>query len=289
MQPELHAWMPVAGRTGSALRSVRPVGGGSINATAKLQLQDGRTLFCKANSALKFPQLLSTEAAGLNLIAEQRIIRTPAIIDQWEIADMQFLLLEWIEEEAPGNAYWERFGRALAGLHRRSAPAFGGHPDNYMGAVPQSNRSTSGWNRFFLEERLLRAGRLCHEKSLLQTSHLDALAGLEKRLPAVFGSPAPALLHGDLWSGNLLCAAGGEPVLIDPAVYYGHPAIDLGMTTLFGGFEQRFYDSYNEVAPLPPNHREQWELANLYPLLIHLYLFGRSYLGAIEETLRRYA
>ncbi|TCJ12581.1 ketosamine-3-kinase [Flaviaesturariibacter flavus] len=289
MRSELYHWQPVWDRLGIGLGSAHPVGGGSINATAKLRFVNGTTLFCKENSALKFPQLLSTESAGLKLIAEAQLIRTPAVVDQWETAERQYLLLEWIEEGTPDDAYWERFGAALAALHQRSAPAFGSVPDNYMGAVPQSNRPTGDWNRFFLEERLLSVAARCREKGLLDSRHSDAVAALEKRLPSVFGSPAPSLLHGDLWSGNLLCAGNGDPVLIDPAVYYGHPAVDLGMTTLFGGFADRFYQAYQEAAPLPPNHREQWELANLYPLLVHLYLFGRSYLGAIEETLRIYS
>jgi protein-ribulosamine 3-kinase len=278
----------IEAQLGKQVTDLRPVGGGSINITSKLILDDGSPIFCKQNSAPKFPQLLSAEAAGLKIIAEQQLIRTPTVIDQWENDVDQYLLLEWIDEGAPDNAFWEDFGRKLAALHAVKGPSFGGLPDNYLGAVPQSNRWCAEWASFFLEERLLAVGRLCLNRGLLDTARLHLLASLERKLSAVFGDGLPALLHGDLWSGNFLCPANGGAVLIDPAVYYGHPAMDLGMTTLFGGFDEPFYSAYHEVAPLPANHREQWELANLYPLLIHLYLFGRSYLSGIDEILKRY-
>jgi len=107
-------------------------------------------------------------------------------------------------------------------------------------------------------------------------------------LSNIFATEPPALLHGDLWSGNYLCSATGQPVLIDPAVYYGHRNMDMAMTTLFGGFDALFYESYHYHFPLPANYRQQWEVCNLYPLLIHLNLFGKSYLANILNTIRQY-
>jgi protein-ribulosamine 3-kinase len=278
----------ISARAGRKVTAVQPVGGGSINITMRLLLADGGSLFCKRNSAPNFPQLMSAEAHGLRLLSNTQLIRTPAVVDQWEERDFQYLLLEWIDEGTPTDRFWEDFGRQLAALHQCSAAMHGSVPDNYMGSVPQSNRTHADWSTFFLEERLLPVARLCEQKGLLGTDQIKSISELGRNLVSIFGNPAPALLHGDLWSGNFLCAANGDPVLIDPAVYYGHPAMDLGMTTLFGGFEPAFYAAYNEAAPLPANHREQWEVANLYPLLIHLYLFGRSYHAAIEETLHRF-
>ncbi|GAA4339891.1 fructosamine kinase family protein [Flaviaesturariibacter amylovorans] len=270
------------------ITDLRPVGGGSINATFAVRTASGARYFCKHNSAPKFPHLFSCEADGLKLIAEQQLIRTPRIHDMFETAADQVLLLEWIDDGTPGTAFWERFGRELAALHGCRAPQFGGTPDNYMGSVPQPNRAHPRWSDFFLGERLLPLVRRCQDAGLLPVATAAAIEGLDRHLPGLFGDPAPALLHGDLWSGNFLCAGNGDPVLIDPAVYYGHPAMDLGMTTLFGGFEPPFYAAYHEASPLPANHREQWDVANLYPLLIHLLLFGRSYLPPINETLTAY-
>ena len=114
------------------------------------------------------------------------------------------------------------------------------------------------------------------------------IENLYRQLPNIFAPESPALQHGDLWSGNFLCDDQSMPVLIDPAIYFGHRSIDLGMTTLFGGFERAFYESYHNSYPLAHNHKEQWEVCNLYPLLIHLNLFGKSYLGDIFRTIQRY-
>ncbi len=130
--------------------------------------------------------------------------------------------------------------------------------------------------------------KLASDKHLLPSSHAARFERLYERLPAIFPPEPPALLHGDLWSGNFLCNHRQQPVLIDPAVYYGHRSMDMAMTTLFGGFDKPFYDSYHYHYPLPPNYREQWEICNLYPLLIHLNLFGLGYLADILHTIQRY-
>ena len=125
----------------------------------------------------------------------------------------------------------------------------------------------------------------CVDKKLLATVHIKKLENLSSNMPALFDQERPSLLHGDLWSGNFMCDLNNQPVLIDPAVYYGHRSVDLAMTTLFGGFRQPFYDAYHYHFPLPANHKEQGEICNLYPLLVHLYLFGAGYLSQIENTL----
>ncbi|HVF97476.1 MAG TPA: fructosamine kinase family protein, partial [Flavisolibacter sp.] len=117
---------------------------------------------------------------------------------------------------------------------------------------------------------------------------LRQFENIDKRLEEIFEEEKPSLLHGDLWSGNFMCNLKGEPVLFDPAVYYGHRSADLAMTTLFGGFKPSFYEAYHHHFPLPANYKEQWAACNLYPLLIHLYLFGTRYLSQIEETLRQF-
>ena len=264
-----------------------PVGGGSINQCYRVQSGD-KQLFCKINSATKFPQLFALEQKGLELLGQQSIIRTPAIIDSFLEAGYQFLLLEWLREGQRTPSFWRRFGEQLAALHRVSADQFGLEVNNYMGSVPQQNGPHDSWCAFFTEERILPMVKKCTDKNLLNKSNLALFDTLLKQLPQRFNQEAPSLLHGDLWSGNFLCSATGEPVLIDPAVYYGHRSADRGLTTLFGGFEKTFYHAYHECFPLPANYKEQWELCNLYPLLIHLYLFGTSYLPQIENTLKQF-
>ena len=271
----------------TAVWKIQPVGGGCINQTYKVVTASAQ-FFCKVNSASKFPQMFEKEKNGLKLLAKQNIIKTPEVISYWVEDNHQILLLEWIEEAVTDNGFWKSFGEQLAALHKVSSETFGLDEDNFMGSVPQSNKQHNNWTSFFIEERLKPLLQLCTDSKLLTTKHLKQFESLYNRLPQIFDTEKPSLLHGDLWNGNFMCIAKAQPVLIDPAVYFGHCAIDLGMTTLFGGFDRSFYDAYNYHFPLSNNYKEQWQTANLYPLLIHLYLFGRSYLYQIEEILKNY-
>jgi fructosamine-3-kinase len=266
----------------------QPISGGSINDAFKLN--DGRyQFFCKINSATKFPHLFAREVRGLQYLQQHSGIRVPKVILCFEEEEQQVLVLEWINEGERKEAFWENFGKSLAAMHKCCAPEFGFNEDNYMGSVPQSNRPAGNWVTFFKEQRLEPLVKKCTEKSLLSSSQHQLFCRLYQHLPDIFPLEInPSLQHGDLWSGNFMCDDKGQPVLIDPAIYFGHPSVDLGMTTLFGGFNPIFYKAYQYHAPFPPNYREQWEVANLYPLLVHLYLFGNSYLHQIIQTLKKF-
>lgn len=266
------------------------VGGGSINQAWRVEA-NGKLLFCKVNSASRYPGLFAREAHGLDTLRRTGCIQTPAVIGVHSKDDLQLLLLEWIK---PGAGYtgdfWQRFGRQLAALHLCKGPqtAPGFEENNYMGALPQDNTPMDNWCDFFRERRLKPQVRLALRQQLLPASCITHLENLYGRLPDIFPPSGTSLLHGDLWSGNFVCSDQQTPVLIDPAVYYGHASMDLAMTTLFGGFDKAFYDAYAYWNPLPPNYREQWEVCNLYPLLIHLNLFGQGYLSSVTTTLRRF-
>jgi fructosamine-3-kinase len=157
-----------------------------------------------------------------------------------------------------------------------------------MGALVQDNTPSPTWVEFFRERRLEPQVRSAIDAGLIDRSTLGHFQRLYTRLPDFFPVEPPSLVHGDLWSGNFLCDTAGQPVLIDPAVYFGHRHMDLAMTTLFGGFEPAFYEAYHYHYPLPPHCHRQWEIANLYPLLIHLNLFGSGYKGNILHTIQRF-
>jgi fructosamine-3-kinase len=265
-----------------------PVGGGSINQTYRLVLNRRDSFFCKVNDAQRFPLLFEKEKSGLALLAAQDIFRLPGVILCEVLGNQQVLVLEWIEPGLKTGAFWEHFGRQLVAQHRLSQPAFGWQDDNYMGPLPQSNSPSPSWPEFFIQQRLAPQVQRAADRRLLRSTHLQQFETLYKQLPAIFPPVPPALLHGDLWSGNFLCDVRQQPVLIDPAVYYGHPAVDLAMTTLFGGFDPAFYASYFHHAPQPAHYLLQWDTCNLYPLLVHLNLFGMSYLADIEAILRPY-
>jgi protein-ribulosamine 3-kinase len=263
---------------------LKSVGGGSVNETYQI-ITNNSSYFCKINSATKFPHLFRKEANGLNLIRKQNIIRVPAVIHCFEEEGKQFLILEWINPGERTEPFWENFGEQLAALHRVSNEYFGLNEDNHMGSVPQQNHQTADWNHFFSNYRLQPLIKQCRDQQLLSSTHIKQFEKVIDQLANIFNQEPPSLLHGDLWSGNFMCDEASNPVLIDPAVYFGHRSVDLAMTTLFGGFRQPFYEAYHYHYPLPPNYEEQWKVCNLYPLLIHLLLFGKSYLPQIESTL----
>lgn len=261
--------------------------GGSINQVYRVVTQSGKQYCCKLNDASKFPQLFASEAAGLQQLSTY--IHVPQVMGLAICGDQQMLLMEWIETSAPNAAFWENFGEALARLHQVKNKQFGWHQNNYMGALPQTNPLADDWCSFFANNRLLPLGKQSMQLGLLAAKEWDALQSLCSRLHLFFPKEEPCLVHGDLWSGNFLCGKIGNPVLIDPATYYGIPAMDLAMTTLFGGFAPAFYEAYNYHNPLPANHREQWDICNLYPLLVHLVLFGSTYHRQVASLLRLYS
>ena len=271
----------------TSVQEIKSIGGGCINQTFKITTADNN-FFCKVNCASKFPHLFEKERNGLLTIEKQNIIQTPNIIDCFIESDQQLLILEWIEEGSKNNQFWKTFGEQLASLHQVSSEQYGLEEDNYMGSVSQKNSLHQDWISFFIEERLQPLLDLCRQKGLLSEKHEDQFERLYQQLSKIFNKEKPALLHGDLWNGNFMCNKKSKPVLIDPAVYYGHRSIDLAMTTLFGGFDKSFYEAYHYHFPLPDNHQEQWKVCNLYPLLIHLLLFGKSYLAQIEQTLNQF-
>ena len=275
---------------GTNIRSVEmsPIGGGSINDTYQIRINNRLKFFCKINGKTKFPGLFEKEKAGLELLDSSQIIRVPKIIACDFTEQNQVLILEWIEQGMKTEKFWLGFGEQLAKQHQLSNSLFGLKENNYMGALSQSNQQSGDWIQFLILERFQPQIELAVEKKLLEPSHIAHFNNLYKKLNEIFPPEKPSLLHGDLWSGNFLCDKNNQPVLIDPAVYFGHRSMDLAMTTLFGGFEDAFYQSYHQHFPFPGNYRVQWQICNLYPLLIHLNLFGPAYLSEIINTIRHY-
>lgn len=264
-----------------------PVGGGSINHTYCITAGSNK-FFCKINNLGSFPDLFITEQQSLELLAQSQVIRIPRVRAAGHTGDTQVLILEWIEQGLKTEAFWKTFGKQLAALHHIQHSTFGLDINNYMGALPQHNQPATNWIDFFIQQRLQPQVQMALGNRLLEPAQAALFERLYQQLGNIFSAEPPALLHGDLWSGNCLCDDAGKPVLIDPAVYYGHRNMDMAMTTLFGGFDALFYESYHYHFPLAANYRQQWEICNLYPLLIHLNLFGKSYLADILNTIRRY-
>ena len=266
------------------------VGGGCINQTSLLLLSDGRKVFLKENS-LGYPELFSSESAGLSALRSADGPRVPEPYAVGRGSNSQFLLLEYIEPGRKSSDFWEVFGRRLAGLHRgRLEGRYGFERDNYIGASPQKNSWDTDWPRFFAEQRLRYQLELARKRGRSNERWMRGLEGIIERIQDLLPNPDhPSLLHGDLWGGNYMVDERGEAVIIDPAVYYGDREADLAMTELFGGFDRRFYDAYNEAWPIEPGYRERKELYNLYHLLNHYNLFGDSYEGSVAAIVQRFS
>lgn len=263
------------------------VGGGDISAARRLRSEQG-TFFLKYHSGLEAPLLFASEAKGLNLLRDRSSIRIPQVLAQGSTPNIAYLLLEYVEPGWANNSFWETFGRTLAQLHRNTAPQFGLEFDNYIGSLPQSNDFLDDWAGFYQLRRLEPQTRLAREKGFLDAGDMKHLEQLYSRLPAILPPEAPALIHGDLWSGNYLVSSGQDPVLFDPSVSYSHREMDLAMSRLFGGFDWRFYRSYEEAYPLFPGLEDRVPIYQLYYLLVHVNLFGQGYVESVRNIICRF-
>lgn len=273
---------------GSEVVSAHGVAGGDINEAYEVGLADGRRLFAKANA--RSPRgMFAAEARGLDWLAEAGALRIPEVVAvAAPEAPAQFLVLELVATGRPARDFDERLGQGLAALHGRSAPGFGLDHDNFVGSLPQENAAAPTWPEFYRARRLEPLLRRAADGGLASARMRQGFHRLFAALDGLCGPPEPpARLHGDLWGGNLLCDDRGAPVLIDPAVYGGHREIDLAMMRLFGGFGARVFDAYDEAAPLADGHRERVTLYQLYPLMVHVNLFGGGYVGSVESALER--
>ena len=280
-------------QTGQEVTGDAPVGGGCINDTTQISLQDGSRYFVKQNS-ISLRDMFEKEAEGLKLLAdaagETGEIRIPDVMGLTEDheAGQAFLILSFIDEGRRSGDFDRRFGRALAELHRHENRQYGLDHDNYIGRLPQKNDRRDTWNSFFMECRLEPQFAMARERGFFDGAARQSLDRLGKSLTELLPDEPPSLLHGDLWGGNYLCDNENRPVLIDPAVHYGHRETELAFTTLFGGFGRDFYSGYEESWPLQPGFSERRDIYNLYPLLVHVNLFGGMYVSQTESILRRF-
>lgn len=285
MQPDLRALVERA--LGSSIRAAQAAAGGDINEAWSVELASGQRVFVKANPGAE-PAMFETEAHGLAWLREVDALRVPGVLAVSRETPA-FLVLEHLGNGRPRADFDAALGRGLASLHRAGAACFGLEIDNYIGRLPQANRARETWADFYREQRLEPMVERARRAGLLSRAMLADFERLYARLPDLVGpAEPPSRLHGDLWGGNCHVAADGAPCLIDPAVYGGHREIDLAMMRLFGGFSGEVFGAYREAWPLAPGYEERVDLYQLYPLLVHVNLFGGSYVGSVQRALSRY-
>jgi fructosamine-3-kinase len=257
------------------------LGGGDINDAFEVTMADGAKVFVKTHPNPPIG-MFPAEARGLEWLDEANALRVPQVLAVSE----EFLALELLESARRQQGFDVALGRGLARLHGFGAPTFGLGHDNFIGRLAQSNRIGTDWPSFYWSERLEPQLRLASDRGLVGAPLLRRFETLRSALPELVGDPEPpSRLHGDLWGGNLHIDETGAPCLIDPAVYGGHREVDLAMMRLFGGFGPRVFDAYAEASPLQPGAAQRVPLYQLYPLLVHVNLFGRSYVGSVERAL----
>ena len=262
------------------------VAGGSINRCHRWPTGSGPVFVKVAASAAA--SMLEAEADGLAELASANAVRVPRVLACGAAGASAFLALEWLEAGVATQESEERLGSRLAAQHAVIAREFGWRRDNTIGSTSQANGTMASWPEFFRERRLrpqLERAVARGFGALLEGPGERLLAGVEELLKT--HRPAASLLHGDLWGGNWLVTAGGEPTIFDPAVYYGDREADLAMTRLFGGFGSRFYRAYAAAAPLPPGAELRCGLYNLYHVLNHANLFGGGYAESARDMIQR--
>jgi fructosamine-3-kinase len=266
---------------------IRSVAGGDINQAFLLKSRSEK-FFIKYHPGSNYLDMFEKEAIGLNALRKGCHLNTPEVILAASSKRYSFLLLEWIESGQPAGDFWIQFGNGLAELHSNSKEHYGFKDSNYIGRLYQPNKIEDSWEDFYWNQRLSPQLELAEQKGYFTKNEIQSWRNKKVRISEICPRELSALIHGDLWSGNFMVSQAGEPCLIDPAVAYSNREMDMAMTLLFGGFPDQFYDAYHEVFPLEKGWKERMDIYQLYFLLVHLNLFGGSYLNACKNILEKY-
>ncbi|MFN8347881.1 MAG: fructosamine kinase family protein [Spirosomataceae bacterium] len=265
---------------------VRIISGGSINTAVRVATSEG-TFFIKFNHA-ELEDMFEKEAQGLEMLRQTEAIAIPAVWGYGKNGNKAYLIMNFVENGGQRPDFWQHFGESLATLHLHTQQNFGLSFDNYIGSLEQFNGYIDNGIDFFIERRLRPQVGLAFYNNLLSKETLDRFERFYPLLMHLLPAERPSLLHGDLWSGNFLANEHGRVTLIDPAPYYGFREAEIAFSHLFGGFDDEFYEAYHEAFPWEPDLENRIPIYNLYPLLVHVNLFGKSYLPPVERLLKRY-
>lgn len=272
---------------GETIRDSGSVGGGCIANAQRIIFKSGLKIFVKSGFG---NSMFQKEANGLKELARPKAIRIPQVL----LVGKDFLILEFINSGSKLRNFFEVFGRQLAGMHRFTNAEYGFKEDNFIGSSQQANMPSSlgktDWGTFYFENRLLFQYKMAEKKGHVDEDFRSDFKKLEAKLPKIIekSDDPPTLMHGDLWGGNYMTDKSGLPVLIDPAVYYGHREADIAMTYVFGGFNATFYKAYQEAFPLEDGWEYRLNIYKLYHILNHLNIFGAGYYHEARSLIQFY-
>ena len=264
---------------------MRPLGGGCIGEVYRAELEDGTPLVAKLDR--EGESHLEREAYMLRYLREKSDLPVPEVYHGSE----RLLLMEFVEGTSSFSEGAERHGaELLARLHGITWDAYGHERDTLIGSLDQPNPPTESWVEFFRDHRLLYLARVAHDAGRLPGEDLGRVERLAERLDDYLEEPErPSLIHGDVWSANVLAKGDRISAFLDPAIYHADPEIELAFISLFNSFGDRFLEAYEELRPVRSGFFEtRRDLYNLYPLLVHVYFFGGGYLRSVQSTLRRF-
>lgn len=288
LKQSISDWLTNECNDPGGIKGILPLGGGCINQSCRINSNAG-SFFVKFNYSRQYPGMFEAEAKGLQLLRNARCISVPEVLTTLDSGTYTCLIQPFISARLPIPDYWELAGRDLAMLHRTRSDTWGLDHDNYIGSLPQINHRKTDGTGFLAGCRLFPMAKMAEKQNLLSGTDIKTLEALFGKLSAILPDEAPSLLHGDLWNGNVMTGNTGKICFIDPAVYYGYRETDIAMCLLFGGFPEKFYEAYNETFPLQPGWKQRISLFQLYPLLVHLILFGKSYQNPVRKALQEYS
>ncbi|HLA74537.1 MAG TPA: fructosamine kinase family protein [Gammaproteobacteria bacterium] len=269
---------------GQPLRTMEPLSGGCVGEVYCVQLRDGTRLVAKVDN--RNGAQLACEGRMLGYLRQHTTLPVPTVVH----CSDSLLLMEFLDGESRFPPPAQRHAaELLAALHDISADSFGFDYDTLIGGLYQPNPQTSSWLAFFGEQRLLYMGRQAVQSGRMSSQMLGRLEKFTERLSDWLEEPErPSLIHGDVWTTNVLAQGGRITGFIDPAIYFAHAEIELAFTTLFGTFDTAFFKRYHELRPIAPDFMEvRRDIYNLYPLLVHVRLFGGGYVQSVDKTLGR--
>ncbi len=275
----------IAEQNNFGIKTYSRLTGGDINDVFLLTSKEGEKSVVKLNDAQKYPGMFEAEKAGLEQLARPGVIDIPEVLGVGKIKDTAYLLLEYKASVPKAPDFSEKFGIQLASLHKITSDEFGFPEDNYIGSLPQYNKSSKSAADFYISQRLEPQLKIAKDRGYSLQLSEDFFINISEIIP----KEPPALIHGDLWNGNYLVNEKGMPCFIDPATAYAPREMDLAMMKLFGGFEEEVFTTYQDQFPLAPSLEERVPLWQLYYLLVHLNLFGKGYLSSVSNIIKKYS